>query len=189
MKIVYLHGFASVGEGNKSQIFKNFFGAEHVTAPDLPVNPSQVINIVNDIVRQNNDYPLIFVGTSLGGFWANYFAQKWDVPCVIVNPSTRPSISLKKYQNANIKNNVTQKPVEVTSRDITEYEKIEKYLATNTNGALINMFIAKDDEVISPHNASEDIPFAASIVMKDNGGHRFEMHWNDVVTKIQELLK
>lgn len=189
MFIIYLHGLASSGLGDKSQAFMNAFGKDHVAAPDLPVNPIEVEKIVNNIVRKNEDYPLIFVGTSLGGFWANYFSQKWDTPCVIVNPATRPSKSLRKYLGRTI-SKYTKKETVVNEKDLEEYAKREKYLDQNPNdNSNINMFIANDDTIVSPEETMKNLPNASYVELKNDGGHRFEKYWNDVTERIQELLK
>jgi len=188
MFVIYLHGFAGIGMGDKSQAFVNAFGKEHVSSPDLPVNPIEVEKIINNIVRKNEDYPLIFVGTSLGGFWANYFSQKWDTLCVIVNPATRPSKSLKKYLGKTI-SKYTKKEIIVTEEDLLEYAKIEKYLSENTNENNISMFIANDDSIISPEETLKNLPNTSYVELKNDGGHRFEKYWNEVTARIQELLK
>lgn len=182
-----MHGFGSKGEGSKSQAFKNAFGTDHVVAPDLPVNPIEVEKIVNGIVRKNKDYPLVFVGTSLGGFWANYFSTKWDAPCIIVNPATRPSISLRKYFGKTI-GKYTGKELNVTEEDLLEYAKREKYLEANPNDNNISMFVANDDTVISPKETLNNLPNASYVDIKNNGGHRFEEYWSDVVARVKEIL-
>lgn len=145
--------------------------------------------MVDGIVRENTDYPLIFVGTSIGGFWANYFAQKWDTLCVIVNPATKPSKTLAQYVGKTVKNYATGQPIVVTHADLIGYEKREKYLATHTDASRINMFVASDDNVISPDETLASLPNAAFTDIKKTGGHRFEEHWNDVITRIKALLQ
>lgn len=188
MLVLYLHGYGSTGEGSKSQAFKNAFGNDHVSAPDLPINPIEVEKIINNIVRKNKDYPLIFVGTSLGGFWANYFSTKWDAPCILVNPATRPSISLRKYLGRSI-GKYTGKELNVTEEDLLEYAKREEYLKANPNDNNISMFIANDDSVISPEETLKNLPNSSYLNVKDTGGHRFEEDWGDVVERVKEILK
>ncbi len=39
----------------------------------------------------------LYIGNSLGGYWANLMAQEINLPCVLINPSLFPQISLQKY--------------------------------------------------------------------------------------------
>ena len=74
--IVYLHGFASSGVSDKVTALKERFGDDKVIAPDLPFDPDEVVSLVYDVVRnfmknRKPDEKLVFVGTSLGAFYAN----------------------------------------------------------------------------------------------------------------------
>ena len=111
------------------------------------------------------------------------------MPCVIVNPATRPSKSLAKYVGKTITNMGNGKPVTVTQEDLDAYSAREQYLANNTNGKLINMFLATDDLVIDPTETLENLPYTSFLELKKNGGHRFEEYWNEVVMRIQSILK
>ena len=191
MKIIYLHGFASIGNSDKSAALRAKFGAENVAAPDLPVDPDEVESIVNQIISQNTSYPVIFVGTSLGGFWAHYFSQKWDAPCVIVNPATNPSVLLRKYIDAPAHNYYKNTPVPVTEKMLEGYAAREAWLQQegNTNGSLINMFVATDDAVIDHKFTRAALPHTKLYAVMPNGGHRFMAHWDKVVAAVAGIMK
>ena len=87
-KILYLHGFASCGEGNKSTILKRCFGADNVIAPDLPPSPIDAISVIDEILRSAK-FDLL-IGSSLGGFYTTYLAEKYQMQAVLLNPSTQP---------------------------------------------------------------------------------------------------
>jgi predicted esterase YcpF (UPF0227 family) len=187
--VIYLHGFASVGESPKSQSLRDALSEHVVFAPDLPVNPNEVIQKVNDLVRNVESWPLVFVGTSLGGFWANYFSQKYDAPCVLVNPALTPSKTLYEWVGKSAKNYSTGQSVEVTLTDIEHFSNYEKEINRDQNGYLIHLFAAKDDEVISYLDVLTQIRYTNSTLVTEDGGHRFESHWSMVVDKVKELIK
>lgn len=176
MKIIYLHGYGSSGTGEKQNMLIKRFGAEHVVSPDLPIEPSKVVELVNGIVRQTKDFPVIFVGTSLGGFWANYFGQIWDAPVVIVNPSINPSKSLQKLGLAK----------EIAMQYKPYENKMEKY---QHNHALTNLFLAKDDDVLPYENALQAYPQTAFTQISDTGGHRYIEQWDSVMNQIESIVK
>ena len=187
MKIIYLHGFASVGTGPKSDALRAAFGDDAVYSPDLPLDPDAVETLIDKYVTENTNYPVVFVGTSLGGFWANYFAQKWDAPCVIVNPSTSPSRTMWARVGKTIHNFATGALMPILEVYATKFGKREQYLAENTNGALIHLFVAKDDDVIPYQEVLINIPYSASCIVTEDGGHRYDSHWASVVERVKQL--
>ena len=187
-QIVYLHGFASIGTSVKSNALREKFGTENVYSPDFPVDPDMVESMNDTFMETNKNFPVIFVGTSLGGFWANYFAQKWDAPCVIVNPATQPSASLAKYIDAPVNKYYVGQITEVTPEILDGYAKREEWLKENTNGALISLFLAADDDIIPYTDTKAAIPHAALVAAMPTGGHRFETHWPLVVSRVAGMV-
>lgn len=186
--IIYLHGFASSGKGFKPDALRKAFPECVVFSPDLPVDPDKVVSMIDALVRHAVEFPVVFVGTSLGGFWANYFAHKWDAPCVIVNPSTAPSKTMFERVGKEIKNYATGEKVEVTMRDVNTFALREMEAAELHNGALVNVFVAKDDDVVDYKETLDALRFTKSMTVLEDGGHRFEAHWDKVLDKVKEIL-
>lgn len=182
MKIVYLHGFGSQGTSAKSLQLKTRFGEDQVSAPDLPVDPHQVKLIIDQIVVSNRSWPLIFVGTSLGGFYAKWAAHHYDCPAVLVNPSVHPSKTLYQWLGKN-RNHSTGEQFELAQSHLDELTSMERS-AAGTNGALIHVFVAKDDDVIPHGDVLAALPHTAHLHVSDDGGHRYESGWPQVVDYI-----
>jgi predicted esterase YcpF (UPF0227 family) len=185
MKIIYLHGFGSAGDSPKSQALRAAYGDDAVISPDLPMDPDAVIAKIATIVHENKEYPIIFVGTSLGGFYANYFAQRYDAPCVLVNPSTSPSKTMAARLGKHT-NYVTGQEFEITDRHVATFAAMEDAIK-DQNGALISLFLAEDDDVLDPTIAMQYFPFTRTKVVTKDGGHRFEKHWDAVVDHIRTI--
>ena len=186
--IIYLHGFASVGNSAKSSALKAAFAGNRVIAPDLPADPRAVISLISDLVHAGpHDEKLVFVGTSLGGFYALYCAQYFDAPCIVVNPSTRPSETIGARLGTN-RNHATGLDFEVTAGHIAAFAEMEQYIAQNSNGALINLILAHDDDVLDYRTALVNIPYRKRLLQFPDGGHRFEEHWDEVVRVTQDVF-
>lgn len=185
--IIYLHGFMSMGDSPKSQALKQAFGTNNVIAIDLPIHPVDVIKTIDKIVRQIKVFPIVFVGTSLGGFYANYFAQKYDCPGILVNPASVPSKTLYRAIGYN-QSHKTGKDVLWTLEDVEQLAVMEKEVSTIHSGGLVNLFVAKDDEIIDAEETLGNYPYTVSTKVYDQGGHRFENNWNDVVDRVREIL-
>ena len=185
--IIYCHGFASVGKSAKSDALVKAFGADRVIAPDLPVAPEEVEAILDEIMLSLGDELVVIVGTSLGGFWARYMSTKWGIPCVLVNPSITPSITLGARVNKPLSNYATGKPILITDQDIETFKKKELFIANCPGLEQAHLFLAQDDEMLDYRVAMMNV-VAMSYVLKTDGGHRFEQYWPEVVEKIAEIL-
>ena len=188
--VMYFHGFASVGSGSKVDLLKTTLLETKIVSPNLPFEPNQVIEVVDATIQPllPMSFPLVFVGTSLGGFWAYYFSQLYDAKCVLVNPQISPSNSFKSKVSTIHKNYHTNEPLEITLNSINQFEKLEKDAKFLRNGKLINLFLAQDDDVIDYHTTLDLIPYYNFCSITDTGGHRYESKWVNVVNHVKLLI-
>ena len=186
--IVYLHGFASTGVSPKSNKLIKEFPNDTIICRDLPFSPDEVVALIGDIVHNTKDFPVIFVGTSLGGFWANYFAQKFDAPCVLVNPSVNPDETMKARVGKTVLNYKTGALIPVTERDVERFKFFKEDARALQNGALVHLFLAKDDDLLDYRTALKEFEHHMSCTVTQDGGHRYDMHWDLVVAHIKHLL-
>ena len=79
--IILLHGFNSA-PGNKAKEIEEFLSEKKIKdkykliAPTIDYEPIKARRDINKIIRQNKIRKVYLIGTSLGGFYANYFL-KW----------------------------------------------------------------------------------------------------------------
>lgn len=99
--ILYLHGFRSSPRSFKAQLLAArliALGRGHEwICPQLPVSPAAAIL---DAQRLMAGYPpdeVTLIGSSLGGFYATYLAEKRGCRAVMLNPATRPYADLEKW--------------------------------------------------------------------------------------------
>ena len=89
MKILYLHGFNSSSNSSKAQIFKNSEFVKNlkteIILPNLPVSPKEAIEDILKIL-ENCNFNVSLVGSSLGGFYATYFSDTYNLRSVNINP-------------------------------------------------------------------------------------------------------
>ncbi|MGE5352960.1 MAG: YqiA/YcfP family alpha/beta fold hydrolase [Acidobacteriota bacterium] len=172
--IIYLHGFASHGEGNKAKMLREYFPNEEVVSPTLPVNPMEAVDFIEKIYKSRPaNERVVFVGTSLGGFYAYYFAALHDAPGAFINPSLEPWITLKDKVGLNKRHDTDE-----------EFEWKEEYLGylkelydsidrTEIYYRFLYFFISLDDEVIN-HGKIIDLFPREIIKFYDKMGHRFK---------------
>jgi len=99
--IIYLHGFNSSPKSGKAQYLKQHLdergrGAEFA-CPQLPHRPDLALALVEaEIARQPRE-KITLVGSSLGGFYATWLAEKHNLRAVLINPAIDPHVGLRAY--------------------------------------------------------------------------------------------
>lgn len=97
--LIYLHGFMGSSQSLKAQQTSEWMRVYHphisLMVPDLPVEPVRVAALIKDILKSVENP--VFVGSSLGGFYANYFSEQLSVRAVMINPAVYPHELLAQY--------------------------------------------------------------------------------------------
>ena len=103
--LLYLHGFRSSPSSAKAQKMADIMASRYpgVTwyCPQLPPSPNQamvdVMAQVSGWLKLANFESLAVVGSSLGGFYATWVAEKMKCKTVVLNPAVHPARDLAKY--------------------------------------------------------------------------------------------
>lgn len=187
LNIVYLHGFASDNTTSKAVLIKNKFSDKcNVITPTLSEKPLAAIKQIRDILAKDSHF--LLVGTSLGGFYADYFNKMADIPCVLINPLVNVKDAFMLI-GKNINHN-TGKEFNFTEADYKYLEKLnkEKKQISFTESPEY-VILASNDEVlpykkalqyfVSPNHWVEVYP---------SGGHRFN---NDkvIIETIEDMIE
>jgi predicted esterase YcpF (UPF0227 family) len=148
--IVYLHGFNSSPQSHKAQVLGRYM-AEHgmgdaYACPALPPLAGDAIRLVEKLVAGNT---VCYVGSSLGGFYATYLAEKHDARAVLINPAIDPHTGLRAYLGAQ-KNLHTGEAYELTEAHLKEWERL--YVPRITPGRYL-LLVETGDEVLDYRHA------------------------------------
>jgi len=90
MKILNLHGFMGEADNKNYKALCNIFSAEDIFSPKIDyINtaPEELMKCFSDMVDTDD---FIFVGQSLGGWYADRLSRKFKRPCVLTNPCYYP---------------------------------------------------------------------------------------------------
>lgn len=98
-RILFIHGFGSCGNGQKSAALKQYFGADTLLAPDLDTDPKRAIHTLQQI-RASEPVDLL-IGSSLGGFFAVWLNRGLPLPTVLINPAMQPWETLAPFIGLN----------------------------------------------------------------------------------------
>ena len=103
--ILYLHGFLSSPASIKAQQTRHYCDAHRIEiyVPELPFEPETAIQQVSDLATRLasdctiNGKQLLLIGSSLGGYYATYLAEKLAIPAALINPAVQPHGLFKEY--------------------------------------------------------------------------------------------
>jgi uncharacterized protein len=104
--IVYLHGFRSSPQSFKARLLAarlDVLGrAGEWLCPTLPVSPLEAVELAEDEIgdraaRLKAGERVTLIGSSLGGYFATYLAEKRGWRAVLLNPAVVPDRDLSKY--------------------------------------------------------------------------------------------
>lgn len=72
------------------------YGATY-RCPQLPVSPRDAAALVERIAGSAGAGPLSIIGSSLGGYYATWIAERVDCRVVLLNPAVRPDRDLQRH--------------------------------------------------------------------------------------------
>lgn len=105
-KILYLHGFNSSPGSHKARVLHDYMKRRSlddlIDIPAIPPVPADAIEMLQrhaEDIQQEHEISL--AGSSLGGFYATWLAEKYQCPAVLINPAVKPHELLKKYLGEN----------------------------------------------------------------------------------------
>ena len=105
--LIYIHGFNSSSQSGKAREMAAWMAdrglAEAFACPDLPHQPAAAIALLEALIAQSRG-PAKLLGSSLGGFYATYLAEKYGLKAILVNPCVACHGKLSAYVGQTQKN-------------------------------------------------------------------------------------
>jgi len=102
--LLYLHGFRSSPRSFKARVVQQRMEAagraDRLICPQLPASPRAAMELVLTLVDRHADKgadTLAIVGSSLGGFYATWLAERFGCRAALVNPAVDPLKDLDKH--------------------------------------------------------------------------------------------
>lgn len=97
--LIYVHGFNSSALSFKAGLLGSRMAelgrAGEFACPELPHRPAQAIELLERVVKSALPQRPALIGSSLGGFYATWLAERHGLRAVLVNPAVRPYELLK----------------------------------------------------------------------------------------------
>jgi hypothetical protein len=164
--LLYIHGFASSAHSGKAQVLRRHF--DKLYAPSLSHIPTLAMETLEEFIRALPAPPLL-IGSSLGGYYALYLSQRYDLPAVLINPLVRITRSLEQVQGMN-RHYFDGSQFEFTAGHL---EALRHYACPEPRGERLLLMAQLGDEVID-QRANLDLLPGAQREVEQGGSHAYE---------------
>jgi predicted esterase YcpF (UPF0227 family) len=102
--ILYLHGFRSSPNSTKATLLRDALAAHRpkveYLCPQLPASPRAAVDLVLVRLAGVDARRLCLIGSSLGGYYATWLAERLGCALALLNPAVRPYDDLKIHLGA-----------------------------------------------------------------------------------------
>lgn len=182
--IVYLHGFNSSPLSSKACQLRDYLtelGREdEYYGPALSNSPREAMAQVESTLLARLAAPVTLVGSSLGGFYATYLAEKHGWKAVLVNPAVHVHVLLRKALGPQTNWHTGEQWVltedhltELAALDVAQITRPERYL----------LLLQTGDEVLDYRDAVSYYQGADQRIEAsgDHGFTGFERHLSTIL--------
>lgn len=184
--ILYFHGFKSSSKSSKAQSLKNFIAKNtkntKIIIPDLDDNFQNAHNQIEELIRLSGSN-IVFMGSSLGGYYASYFSQKLKKKAVLINPAVHPLKDFEVHLGEN-ENYSSGNKFNISSKEISFVRTLSYKKLLTPNELLI--LLESGDEILK-YNKSASYFSGAYIDIAFGGNHSYSS-FKSKFHKIQKFL-
>ena len=185
--ILYFHGFKSSSDSTKAKDLHKFISRR--TRNTILITPNihdnfhdahdQIINLI-----ESNQPNVFFMGSSLGGYYASFFSQKYNKKAVLINPAIPPLKDLAMHLGKN-KNYSNGNKFIITKNDIDYIRSLSYKKILKPKNLMI--LLESGDEILNYNDTSSY--FSGSHIDILYGGDHSYSSFKEKFNKIQDFLK
>lgn len=155
--------------------------------PFLNPYPDQTRATLERLVEQNlATGPVYLVGSSLGGFWATWLAEKYDLRAVLINPVVDLGLFRDTYLNVPLKNYHTEDAYMLRNEHVLHFMAADVSVIKRPQNYLL--MVQTGDEVLD-YRLSVDKFARCRQLIEAGGDHtfqHFETRIGDVVAFLEQ---
>ena len=214
MNLIYIHGLDSDANSTKGMLLEKYCQRHHpdinVLRPDLNQSPQDVFDKLISLVEEwGSDSKVVFVGSSLGGYFSTLVSNHTGCAALLLNPSTQPHVTLQRFAHDLLLNHdsnegqgedelpknqilyTTAGGWDITSADLQWFA--DHQLSEVHYPKKIAVFIKEGDELLNPELSKAFYQQQGSTVILQAGGdHRFSDFGEQlpmVINMLQDLVR
>jgi len=158
---------------NSGLQFREYFKSQNISciAPSLSYVPELAIDTLEQLI-ESYDEEVTLIGSSLGGFYSIYLAEKYGLKAVLINPAVDSAKTLKRVLafGDRQKNYYDNTYFDWTTEHV---DMLLSYRVHEVKNGKYFLLLQTGDEVLDYQEALVKLPNARTVVEED-GTHHFE---------------
>lgn len=187
MALIYIHGFNSSPASLKARQTDEWLSLYHphipFFCPKLSNEPDRAIRQLQDLIESISG-PTGLVGSSMGGYYATWLAERYELPAVLINPAVKPYELMLDYLGANTNYHTGERYV-LEQRHVDEVRLLE--VATPLHRERYWVLLQSGDEVLDYRQA--EARYAGCRMTLERGGDHSFQHYERYLPAIYEFLQ
>lgn len=186
--LLYIHGFLSSPQSAKAVQVADWL-SEHrpdikYHCPFLTPYPDQTRITLENIVKETQSDSLYLMGSSLGGFWATWLAEKYNLRAVLINPAVKLSLFKSEYVNTELKNYHTEDTYYLTDHHVEYFRQVDTPAVKLKNNYWL--MVQTGDETLDFRLALRKYHGCRQLV-EEGGDHSFQNFYRHIASAIEFL--
>ena len=188
--IVYLHGFRSSPRSSKAVITGDAVKALSSIdesfewyCPQLLASPKMSVDMVMQHIDKSKADRLVIIGSSLGGFYANYLAEKYTCKALVLNPAVRAARELAPHVGM-LTAYDSNEPFDFRPEYIDELKALQVEKITTPERYFL--IAAKGDELLDWNEMAEFYQGANQLILE--GSDHGISEYRELVPRVLEFI-
>lgn len=170
--LLYIHGFNSSPLSFKARVTHDYCAklgmSDRIAVPELPHDPQRAIAELAEIVEAQTA-PVALIGSSLGGYYATWLAEHYDLRAALINPAVNPARLWQQHLGEN-RNFYSGRRYHITTDHVEQMRGLNiEHLQRPDNFLLL---VQTGDETLDYRLAVDKYKSSPSII-QDGGNHSF----------------
>lgn len=189
--LVYLHGFRSSPNSTKAVLtgeavraLSNTQNTYEWYCPQLLASPKESIDMVMKRIDQSHFDRMVIIGSSLGGFYTNYLAEKYQCKGIVLNPAVYAARELEPHVGMMTAYD-SEEPFDFKAEYIDELRALQVDAISNPERYFL--IAAKGDELLDWEEMAAFYPGAKMLILEgsDHGIADYATHLAAVIEFIE----
>jgi predicted esterase YcpF (UPF0227 family) len=172
-RVVYLHGFNSSPASLKARLLVEYCKANRIESvvPALSHDPVLAMNTAMACITGHSESPALLIGSSLGGYYATWLAEKFRLKAALVNPAVSPCDHLHAEFLGPQRNYYSGEEYEFTAEHVESLRRFDVKTIEDPRRYLL--LVQTGDEVLDYRLAVQRYAGCEQIIQQ-GGNHGFE---------------
>jgi predicted esterase YcpF (UPF0227 family) len=185
-RVIYLHGFNSSPDSHKARLFAAYCqaqGVHDVLVPVLSHDPALAMRTLEACIGEDGECVALLVGSSLGGYYATWLAERYGLRAALINPAVAPCEHLPREIVGRHRNHYTYEEYDFT---LAHVEFLRTLNATQIRDPARYLLLVQTGDTTLDYRLAVQLYSGSRQVVQQGGSHSFD-NFADVLPLILQF--